>query len=154
MSELKLKVGGVYKSREGEEVRIVHHTVGLVYSFLGDNGQAYKENGDYWFKRHSRDLIEEVTSTPKTERSVSQLNPIKDGGPAFAIHGFYVNGDVSSFGETICHNGMSLRDYFAAKALPSIYNTGVGELSEYEIAHDCYRMADAMLAAREERRGS
>jgi len=46
--------------------------------------------------------------------------------------------------------GLKLRDYFAAAALPSIYTAGVGDLSEHEIAADCYSMADAMLAARKE----
>jgi len=45
---------------------------------------------------------------------------------------------------------MTLRDYFAAAALPSIYTAGVGDLSEHEIAVDCYSMADAMIKARKE----
>lgn len=48
-------------------------------------------------------------------------------------------------------SGMSLRDYFAAKALESIAGT-MGDIFEphaqSELADCCYKMADAMLAAR------
>lgn len=37
-----------------------------------------------------------------------------DGGPAFPIPGLHNDADF---------NGMSLRDYFAAKVLPNIYST-------------------------------
>ena len=80
-----------------------------------------------------------------------------DGGPAFPVyddHGQYVNG-----------GGATLRDYFAAKAMPLAFQywregtNGVdgdfvfsrtedeGEMDL--IAADCYKMADAMLKARE-----
>lgn len=44
--------------------------------------------------------------------------------------------------------GMTLRDYFAAKALPQL----VAEWSDYheEIASEAYKIADAMLRARKE----
>ena len=79
------------------------------------------------------------------------------GGPAFPVyddHGQYVNG-----------GGATLRDYFAAKAMPLAFQywrectNGVdggfvfsrtedeGEMDL--IAADCYQMADAMLKARE-----
>ena len=51
--------------------------------------------------------------------------------------------------------GMTLRDYFAAKALPSaiIDWSSTGGIEDPEIveviARDCYLMADAMLKARE-----
>ena len=80
-----------------------------------------------------------------------------DGGPAFPVYddlGQYVNG-----------GGATLRDYFAAKAMPLAFQywrectNGVdgdfvfsrtedeGEMDL--IAADCYQMADAMLKARE-----
>lgn len=80
-----------------------------------------------------------------------------NGGPAFPVyddHGQYVNG-----------GGATLRDYFAAKAMPLAFQywrectNGVdgdfvfsrtedeGEMDL--IAADCYQMADAMLKARE-----
>lgn len=55
--------------------------------------------------------------------------------------------------------GMSLRDYFAAKALPAIINTYaevhgrcIGtDHTHYNCAAHAYRMADAMLKARNEK---
>jgi hypothetical protein len=78
----------------------------------------------------------------------------KDGGPAFPYPGC---SDVSTFQfpPTV---GMSLRDYFAAKALQGILMgvsvDGVAmepeaPISAAPIARDAYRMADAMLKARE-----
>ena len=49
--------------------------------------------------------------------------------------------------------GMTLRDYFAAKALPVIYTESINVDESYatfdEIAEDAYRLADAMLTARD-----
>lgn len=52
--------------------------------------------------------------------------------------------------------GMSLRDYFAAKAMSSLriedailHNEDCDFSSIYEIAESAYRQADAMLKARE-----
>jgi len=42
--------------------------------------------------------------------------------------------------------GISMRDYFAAKALPRVMQDGK---SFYEIAEDAYDMADAMMKVRE-----
>jgi len=68
-----------------------------------------------------------------------------DGGPAFPR-------DHAHEG----HNGMSLRDYFAAKALSGFLANPqqdyapliTGKLKM--LAEEAYRLADAMLAAREE----
>jgi hypothetical protein len=48
------------------------------------------------------------------------------------------------------YNGMTLRDYFAAKAMQGLmgWSTRVGCPDE-AIAHDAYALADAMLKARE-----
>ena len=62
-------------------------------------------------------------------------------------------GDISN-----AYGGMTLRDYFAAKALPSVltayYKHGEDEGFEYMwqvgIAMDAYFIADAMLKAREQ----
>jgi hypothetical protein len=59
-----------------------------------------------------------------------------------------------TFGDCV---GMTLRDYFAAKVLPAIYTDAMrdentvasGPEWRYGIALDAYRMADAMLKARE-----
>ena len=47
--------------------------------------------------------------------------------------------------------GMSLRDYFAAKALSGLLSAwGAHAITDYnELAHDAYMAADAMLKARE-----
>ncbi len=72
----------------------------------------------------------------------------KDGGPAFPSHG--------SMGEVV-QEGMTLRDYFAAAALPAViasYMVGNGPCVGTDHApSNCgihaYRFADAMLKARE-----
>jgi hypothetical protein len=69
------------------------------------------------------------------------------GGPAFPH-------EVTS----MTHSGMTLRDYFAAKAMPSVYkeyaecarNTGWDEDWRMWVALDAYALADAMLKAREQ----
>jgi hypothetical protein len=45
--------------------------------------------------------------------------------------------------------GMTLRDYFAAKAMQGLVVDGVGSLMDEELADWAYRLADAMLRARE-----
>ncbi|WP_354684794.1 hypothetical protein [Cupriavidus necator] len=77
---------------------------------------------------------------------------IKDGGPAFPTNG----PDNGVYGA-----GLSLRDYFAAKAMPlfidlvptEVWNQGQGIGGKVDsalmAAKAAYRMADAMLAARE-----
>ena len=58
------------------------------------------------------------------------------GGPAFPYE----------FGS--CNKGMTLRDYFAAKAMQSLLNYEFSDLqNDAEVA---YLMADAMLKAREQ----
>ena len=71
---------------------------------------------------------------------------IDDGGPAFPL--------VEPATECNVSVGMSLRDYFAAKAMV----VGLAETNEYldehwrmGVALDAYAMADAMLAARDKR---
>jgi hypothetical protein len=80
---------------------------------------------------------------------------IKGGGPAFPTLDFMTPERVATN-----RPGMTLRDYFAAKAMPAIYKDyweGV-RLHEFScddetwpmnLAMDAYRIADAMLAARE-----
>lgn len=81
-----------------------------------------------------------------------------DGGPAFPEGGNNIN---SGYWEI--YGGMSLRDYFAAKAMQGLLcNSEVeryrqtidGRVSESRqieaISQMCYEMADAMLKSREE----
>ena len=70
------------------------------------------------------------------------------GGPAFPR---------PSFGPNEPADGMTLRDYFAAKALPTVISDWLQtgdifpdvEIAEV-IARDCYIVADAMLKARQQ----
>jgi len=59
------------------------------------------------------------------------------GGPAFPSHG--------SMGE-VAHEGMNLRDYFAAKAMQAFIEK---YSHEGDVSRHAYKVADAMLKARE-----
>ncbi|MGY1448734.1 hypothetical protein ACW582_16255 [Pseudomonas chlororaphis] len=76
---------------------------------------------------------------------------IQDGGPAFPVADYdHMVFQPTTVAETKRDlSGMSLRDYFAAKAVNGIcaHNDTWG-LAEPEIAEHAYRIADAMLAAR------
>ena len=77
------------------------------------------------------------------------MSDIKTGGPAFPRSvSLYPDGTVSDPGDV----GMTLRDYFAAKALqPPVFSPIETEDETYErVAREAYKMADAMLKARGE----
>ena len=66
----------------------------------------------------------------------------KTGGSAFPSHG--------NMGEVV-DAGMSLRDYFAAKAMAAIiamHDAGDCEYDENLVAINAYKMADALIAER------
>ena len=68
------------------------------------------------------------------------------GGPAFPLH----NHGTQSLG--LHFTGMTLRDYFAAKAMQVVlyqYDCFPDEDWRMGVALDSYKMADAMLKARE-----
>lgn len=69
-----------------------------------------------------------------------------DGGPAFPVP---CGCEVS---KCTCSIGMSLRDYFAAKVLTEKGSTfsivSLINNEAREVAEGCYRIADAMIAAR------
>jgi len=70
---------------------------------------------------------------------------IEDGGPAFPLR------EEDGGGGYYQHVGMSLRDWFAGKALEGIVQGINKSIRFYDIpklATDCYGIADAMLAAR------
>lgn len=78
------------------------------------------------------------------------MSAIKDGGPAFPIP---LQSGQSWQGMAPC-DGMTLRDYFAAKAMAAML---AGHFSHYgheaywprpEVASEAYGVADAMIAAR------
>lgn len=76
---------------------------------------------------------------------------IKDGGPAFPlrIKNFeYYNSKGEAQYSYEHELGMSLRDYFAAKAMQALVADALnrdGMAAVATIAKDAYRMADAML---------
>ena len=75
--------------------------------------------------------------------------PINDGGPAFPVADtIHTDGQVQ-FG----FNGMTLRDYFAAKAMQgdiaSMEAHNDPQDAAHHIAKRAYAVADAMLKARE-----
>ncbi|MBA1234752.1 hypothetical protein G7Z98_09315 [Pseudomonas stutzeri] len=74
----------------------------------------------------------------------------KTGGPAFPCEGGnkFISGN--EIRRTLPSSGMTLRDYFAAKALPILMEHH-GDRLPYvhkDVAEESYRIADAMLAAR------
>ena len=67
--------------------------------------------------------------------------------PAFPTARVNINGVDEQDGIQIFGAGMTLRDYFAAKAMQSLLSIAGGTLeNDAEVA---YKMADAMLKARE-----
>lgn len=84
------------------------------------------------------------------------MNDTKTGGPAFPVADpFAVKCPPTDAEALRLQQGMTLRDYFAAKAMPTVIidwlQTGDifqdPEIAEV-IARDCYIVADAMLKAR------
>lgn len=74
-----------------------------------------------------------------------------DGGPAFPFE--FEEHQVDGPPETLVHAGMSLRDYFAAQAMPAlIARQPAGNLESdvtcQNIATASYELADFMLEAR------
>ena len=57
------------------------------------------------------------------------------GGPAFPTN-------------DVCYNGMTLRDYFAAKAMQAILSDPNFSIPDDKLAEASYWVADAMLEAR------
>jgi len=76
------------------------------------------------------------------------MRDIKDGGPAFPTN----TENVSNAGACYADAGMTLRDYFAAKAMQGyLASFAGGETIDgpNSAAEWAYRYADAMLRARE-----
>lgn len=85
------------------------------------------------------------------------MSAISDGGKAFPEPGVYdvINDRVNPVGSYYDAGGMSLRDYFAAKALASMLSgpTEIREGTPELAAKLSYRFADAMLAERSKAEG-
>ena len=73
-------------------------------------------------------------------------NNINNGGPAFPIP---LNPGQTYTAHASC-DGMTLRDYFAAKAMQAIITGKTRQVSATFVAQSAYEMADAMLRARGE----
>jgi hypothetical protein len=82
---------------------------------------------------------------------------IDTGGAAFPMLGEGHWADPEQCKQWVPQTGMTLRDYFAAHILPSLWDEAAAALREgymgdpakmSEIAKDAYRFADAMLAER------
>ena len=74
------------------------------------------------------------------------------GGPAFPVHAPFIAHQPGTvdLAQRLAE-GMTLRDYFAAKALPAAYNWALEYPEEDHwtlTASEAYNMADAMLAER------
>lgn len=68
---------------------------------------------------------------------------VKNGGPAFPTVDANRAEDYGTY-------GMSLRDYFAAKALQGMCaDPTTAGTNGMDLAEECYQLADAMLVARE-----
>lgn len=79
------------------------------------------------------------------------MSKIDDGGPAFPrpASEYTKNGTLSDGNDAIDpQGGMSIRDFFAAKALEAILFERGSYIGFEEKAESAYRWADAMLAAR------
>ena len=83
------------------------------------------------------------------------MSNTKPGGPAFPAVKI-ISGDNYNPPTKVYHGGMTLRDYFAAKAMP-IAAGGLNHPGEdfvcndqySRLAQDAYKLADAMLEERE-----
>jgi len=80
------------------------------------------------------------------------MSEINNGGPAFPMTRVTVLAEDGTPNEaaSITHEGMTLRDYFAAKAMQGICaHPDSWGLGDEGICKRSYEMADAMLKARE-----
>jgi hypothetical protein len=89
------------------------------------------------------------------------MSEIKDGGPAFPVSTREAGApNESAYGhqdgyDTWQFGGLTMRDYFAAKAMQGLIaasgdSNGVVDYAENPIADSAYAMADAMIRARGE----
>ena len=109
--------------------------------------EGFDPDGAY--RKHIRDAIAKATGG----KSMSTKDT---GGPAFPVADPFVAHQPDTVYEAIrLAEGMTLRDYFAAKAMAALISTSggpciVGGLSgaEPETAKAAYNIADAMLKAR------
>jgi len=77
------------------------------------------------------------------------MNNTNTGGPAFPTENAHQSGPI-----TWHHEGMTLRDYFAAKAMQATVQAWILKsqypMTDLMVAENAYSVADAMLEAREQ----
>jgi hypothetical protein len=85
------------------------------------------------------------------------MSEIKDGGYAFPVMWTEIKSDEKGPQITACEPGMTLRDYFAAKAMQGVAmrfdlmsHAGRNDNTPDVVAKFCYQMADSMLRERGE----
>lgn len=93
--------------------------------------QSYR--GDYYYE--AEQILLAAVQEP-VKKSVA------DGGPAFPC-------GLQSGHLQPMHEGLSLRDYFAAKALQGLLANPEWNLNHHSASQEAYGHADAMLKARE-----
>lgn len=71
-----------------------------------------------------------------------------NGGPAFPLPR-HTRKYCDKTNDYIQDDGMTLRDYFAAKAMQGLLANSEVQATHAEFAAESYKMADAMLKARE-----
>lgn len=84
------------------------------------------------------------------------MSKIETGGPAFPTtwtddsdsNAYAPDGSIAAPESTVQLAGMTLRDYFAAKAMEGRVSGGWIPGDENAVARECYKLADAMLKAR------
>ena len=81
-----------------------------------------------------------------------QVMNSKDGGPAFPAWFIdYDECEPTNPPQQGPRKGMSLRDWFASMAMSGFLTRGDTLMRPYtDVSHDAYKMADAMLTAKEE----
>ena len=79
------------------------------------------------------------------------MNDIKDGGPAFPALGRWGDGPAPQ--SALQQDGMTLCDYFAAKAMQGLIGGDwpTAKSEQNQLALLAYSLANAMLRAREEK---
>jgi hypothetical protein len=76
------------------------------------------------------------------------MSEINDGGPAFPVSTGDPTASYQDGPYTSQYPGMTLRDYFAAKAMVMKFGETGTSITVDDMAVRCYAMADAMLRAR------
>lgn len=95
----------------------------------------------------------DTMNTNDEQAKYEAKEPKNTGGPAFPSLKTTWNKSPGVYSSEV-EPGMTLRDYFAAKAMPMLMKQWPIDIfdnhAQDEVAQRCYLMADAMLKAREQ----